>query len=527
MSLGKNSIPQGIVQEIDIPRGNNNFVEQNITQDITIFVISAPEFPNTTGINTFIQTDSNIGNNNQVSQNIDQSMGNIPLFSTHFTDKDRDDIEKNDLVLDYSNFINNDNVLDAVQFTNQQILVQGNDNYLDNYSEQIIYDLSWYDEFGFDQDSNFTDSLTFDDFLEDLSGEYILDSVQFAVQDIRIFGRNNTITQELEQTIATFVTLDNDLVEELQKDFSNLSPVQLVVQEDFVDTNSNQIEQNIIQNIKFDFSFSNDPDRDVSEITGEELDANIDDLKKIDDNFIFPVLNDTIQDGGAFASQNNRQISDILGDFNTDIKENNQLLVLSETNEAVFTSLNDDNLTVGLTNNFDGLKDLIFTGSGDDTVDFSESLANLPLKIPTNNKVYAGSGNDEIIAKKGDRVFAGSGNDILKVAPGGSNNRFYGGPGDDLFFLGDNGNNIVSGGKGKDVFWLINDRVPLQSNTIVGFDLKDDYLGIRGLGDSPNLSFQSGDKNNTILMLDNSINIANFPGMQPSELEQARFIFEM
>ncbi len=524
MSLSQNSIPQGIIQEVAILNGKNNLVQQNISQNLIIYLVSAPDIAETASINTFLQTNSDIGVDNQVSQNLNQTMGDFPLFPNHFVEGKREDVDKNNLVLDYNDFIGNDDILDSVQFTNQQIIVEGNNNDFSNSSEQIIYDLSWYDEFAFNQNNIFDNNLTFDDFLEDFVGDYVLDSVQFAVQDIVIRGNRNSITQDLEQTIATFIVLDDDFIEELSEDSANLSPVQLVIQEDFIDTNNNQIEQNVTQNISFDFSFSNEPNRNISEVTGEELE--IEKLNFNIDDFILPVLENTNKDTVVFANQDTLQKTDVFGDKNTDIKENSQILVLSETDEIIFAGNGDDTFAVGLTNNFDGLENLIFTGAGNDTIDISESLHNLPNTILSNNKIHAGSGNDEIIGLRGDRIFAGNGDDILKTATGGGKNRFYGEAGNDEFFVSDGGGNIISGGLGEDIFWLINNEIPSEINTVIDFNLEDDFIGIKGLGDNPNLSFESGDSGNTILMLNNSINIANFLGIQPSELEQARLIID-
>ena len=159
MSLSENAIPQLVVQETDIPEGDNNYVEQVINQDIIIHVIEIPDLDSTAGIQNFIQTDRDIGNNNQVAQNINQTTVDFPLFSPNYAQSNSQAIDNNSLSLDFNEYINNDGALDAVQFTIQQAYVEGNDNILDFYSEQRIFDISGYDQDGLNPDYVFDETL--------------------------------------------------------------------------------------------------------------------------------------------------------------------------------------------------------------------------------------------------------------------------------------------------------------------------------------------------------------------------------
>lgn len=371
MSLAQNAIPQLVIQEIDIPEGDSNYVKQVINQDIIIHVLKIPDLENTAGIQSFIQTDSDIGTNNQVSQNIHQTTVDFPLFPSNYPQSNSQAIENNNFSLDFNEFINNDGVLDAVQFTNQQAYVEGNDNSLDFYSEQRIYDISGYDQFGVNPDYVFDENITFDDFLENFASDNLLDSAQLGVQDVRVFGDDNNIVQELDQSLATFIILDEDFTQELPENSSDLPPVQFIFQESFLDTNNNIIEQTINQNIQFDFSFSDEISDDLTGLTGAELtNPNF----KIDD-FILPILDNTVEGSDLFenhevlANQKNQQTSDVFGNDNTDIKNNNQIIILSEneTRELVFESPNNT-FEAGLTNYFDGQEDFVFTGSGNNQV---------------------------------------------------------------------------------------------------------------------------------------------------------------
>jgi Ca2+-binding RTX toxin-like protein len=584
MSLTEYSIVQGVIQEVYIPEGDNNIIKQIINQDIIIYVLGIPEIANTASIQTFIQTNNDIGNDNSVSQSVKQNLGDFPLFFTHFTQPNLT-VDPDNLTVDFNRFLNNDRVLDALQFNNQQIYIEGDNNILDLYTEQIIYDLSWYDNYWFDQSYKFNDIVTFNDFLTDFAGDRPFDSIQFGLQDIRIFGGNsNHITQELNQTLATFILLDETFVEQLQENSSDLPPVQFVVQENFLDTNHNSVEQIINQNIKFDFSFTKTGTKDLNTLTGKELTDPQFDI----DEFILPILDNTdpfsprFSNHEVLANEKNQQITEILGNKNTDTKNTSQITILDTPNETIFGTPHNDIFKVGTTDGFDGLNNSIFLGNGNDLVDISQSLSefvNLPIIIPTNNRIYVGNGNDKVIAKIGDTVFGGNGKDTLKTTTGGSDNRFYGGKGNDtisvgtrdiafgnsgndildassdlgknrlygntgndtfylgvndelyggkgndIFYVGKNGDNIISGGVGKDIFWVITEEIPTKPNTITDFNLAKDIIGIGGLGRDPSLSFQSDNQGNTILGVNEYPDIAIFLNIKPSQLENAKFIF--
>lgn len=366
MSLSENAIPQLVIQETDISEGDNNYVEQVINQDIIIHVIEIPDLDNTAGIQNFIQTDSDIGNNNQVAQNINQTTVDFPLFSPNYAQSNSQAIDNNNISLDFNEYINNDGVLDAVQFTRQQAFVEGNDNILDFYSEQRIFDISGYDQDGLDPDYVFDETKTFDDFLENFANENLLNSVHLGVQDIIVSGDNNDLIQELDQSLTTFLFIEEDYLEDLPENSSDLSPVQFAFQESFLDTNSNTIEQTINQNIQFDFSFSDEISDELTGLTGTELanpNFNIDD-------FILPILDQTVEESPLFenhevlANQRNQQIADVFGNENTDIKNNNQIIILDEGETREFELENPySTFETSLADYFDSQEDFVFADS--------------------------------------------------------------------------------------------------------------------------------------------------------------------
>lgn len=383
MSLSENAIPQLVIQEVDIPEGDNNYIEQVIDQDIIVHVLEIPDLENITGIESFIQTDSDIGTDNHVSQNIHQTTVDFPLFPSNYSPSNSNSIDRNNFSLDFDEFINNDDVLDTVQFINQQALVEGNSNSLDFYSEQRIYDLSGYGEFGFHPDYVFDESIAFDDFLENFASSSLLDSTQLGVQDVRVFGDDNEIIQELDQSIDTFIILDEDYSQELTEESDHLSPVQFAFQESFLDNNNNVIEQNINQNIQFNFGFSDIISDEITGTKGAELvnpNFNIDD-------FILPILDnnneasDLFENHEVLANQKNQQTANVFGNNNTDTKNNNQILFASEgeTRELVLEN-RDRTFEAGITDYFNGQEDFIFNDSDNNSI--SDWLSN------TTNSAY-------------------------------------------------------------------------------------------------------------------------------------------
>ena len=237
----------------------------------------------------------------------------------------------------------------------------------------------------------------------------------------------------------------------------------------------------------------------------------------------------------------------------------------------VFGSIEDDVLDAGISPELDDIRNLVFTGAGEDLVDLvvatttgnrvyggsgsDELLAGAGDRLfggnqddildasagEGGNRLYGNEGNDELIAGSNDRLFGGRGNDTLDASVGGGNNRLYGGEGDDLFFLGTNdrlvggegddsffvgtgGGNNITGSEGADAFWIVNGEIPVGDNIITDFNLEVDVIGIGGIGvDSvDDLNFTTIEDDGAIAF-DNSNVI--FLGVSASELESATFAF--
>ncbi|MBD2338738.1 hypothetical protein H6G64_17330 [Calothrix sp. FACHB-156] len=201
-----------------------------------------------------------------------------------------------------------------------------------------------------------------------------------------------------------------------------------------------------------------------------------------------------------------------------------------------FGTPNKDTLIAG-SNGFDGNREIIFTGAGDDEVDLATSQIG-------RNRVFGGSNNDIIYVSKSDRVFGGSGNDTFDATEGQGGNRISGGVGDDTFFLGagdralggegndkfyvqEGGNNVLTGGAGADQFWVITGDIPTAANTISDFVLGTDVVGIGSKTYKLNdLTFSQDAQSNAILGI-NGTNFATFLGITQAQLqaESAKFVF--
>ncbi|WP_242039620.1 phytase [Anabaena sphaerica] len=206
---------------------------------------------------------------------------------------------------------------------------------------------------------------------------------------------------------------------------------------------------------------------------------------------------------------------------------------LVEVPELVFGSPNSDTLIAGVTANFDGIKDILFTGAGDDEVDvpFGGSQAG-------NNRIFTGSGADIIDVGDGDRSFGGSGDDEIdatdatayRLSSGAGNDIFYlgadgralGGEGDDQFYVQEGGGNIIAGGEGADQFWILTGDLPGAANTILDFAMGTDVLGIAGQG--AGFDFTALTLSGNSIMI-GATTIATLNGVDTTSLTAANFAF--
>ncbi|MEI6445858.1 MAG: hypothetical protein WCO29_22685 [Nostocales cyanobacterium ELA583] len=154
---------------------------------------------------------------------------------------------------------------------------------------------------------------------------------------------------------------------------------------------------------------------------------------------------------------------------------------------------NADTIVAKQTPGFGGIKDVVFSGAGNDEVDSAAAGA-----LASNNIIDSGSGNDTVFLANGDRAFGsdgndtffgdeasnfrasgGAGNDIFFLG-NGSNGRALGGDGNDTFEIGLGGGHTLAGGAGADQFWIVFGELTKATNTILDFQIGTDVIGISG-----------------------------------------------
>jgi len=185
--------------------------------------------------------------------------------------------------------------------------------------------------------------------------------------------------------------------------------------------------------------------------------------------------------------------------------------------------------------NFDGQRNIVFTGAGNDEVNLQ---TNAVAPASGNNRVDLGTGNDIIYVNQGDRVFGGDGNDEFfatgtkganRMSGGAGDDKFWlgagdralGGDGDDQFFVSSGGNNLLSGGAGADIFNIITaGTTPSAPNTILDFQVGTDMIGISGINANA-LSVSQVGVNAVISTLVGGQTIATLSGIQASSLSFA------
>jgi glycerophosphoryl diester phosphodiesterase len=198
-------------------------------------------------------------------------------------------------------------------------------------------------------------------------------------------------------------------------------------------------------------------------------------------------------------------------------------------NKVVAGTTQDD------TNLVPTLKDTVFTDGGNDIIDGSISKG-------SDNRLYGGDGNDELYAGLRDRLFGETGNDILDASQGKGGNRLYGGAGSDKLFAGTKdflyggdgddtlfagkGGNTLYGGSGKDKFYLAVGSLPTSVNTVADFEIGIDKLLILGIASTNDFSKIILTQQGTdTLIKTGGKDLAILTGIQASSLSAGSFSF--
>lgn len=329
----KAQIPQGNFQQIYI-EGNFNQVTQQLNQNLNLHFVDVPDFEISAIPNFNIQGTFLDNPNNEVAQGINQSVFNSNLMPINLTD------------LTINDFIGNDNVLNGVQFNEQQAFIQGNQNISEQLSDQNLTDF-----FLLELSDQITDTNYIDQFISELLESQLLDSFQFSSQDALLFGNNNIVEQSITQTFDIFIFFDsnsNGLFEtDSWREENFLKPIQLTIQETFIDVSENNyIIQSIdqsIENVSFMEFDTVSQNHLLPSFNNTSIDSN--NLGEFPiDIFINEILNNTIIEG----QQINRQFLEVIGNSNENSQENEQILELITNEQLLDLTINQQELSVSI-----------------------------------------------------------------------------------------------------------------------------------------------------------------------------------
>ncbi len=329
----KAQIPQGSFQQIYI-EGDFNQVTQELNQNLNLHFVDVPDFEMAVIPSFNIQGAFLDNSNNEVVQGINQSVFNSHLMPLNLTDLTVDD------------FIGNDNSFNGVQFNEQQVFIEGNHNISEQQSNQELTNF-----FLLEPPNNLTNSTYIDQFFDELLESQSLDSFQFSSQDALLFGNNNLVGQNITQTFDIFIFFDSNSNTSFKTDIwreeNLLKPIQLTIQETFIDVSENNY---IIQSI-------NQSIENISFMEFDTLSANhlLSSLKNINndshylgefpiDSFINEILNETIIE----AKQINRQFLEVIGNSNENSQENEQILDLMTNEQLLDLTINEQELSVSI-----------------------------------------------------------------------------------------------------------------------------------------------------------------------------------
>ncbi|MDB9540359.1 esterase-like activity of phytase family protein [Anabaenopsis tanganyikae CS-531] len=213
-------------------------------------------------------------------------------------------------------------------------------------------------------------------------------------------------------------------------------------------------------------------------------------------------------------------------------KGNDTILVGSDSN--VSSGDGDDTLMIGAqspasTSVLDG-------GRGEDTL--------IVVEADGPNILLGGADHDtlQVAEGRGQMLFGGDSRDVLRSSPDGHNrlyggsgddqlystvgDRLFGGDGNDSLYAGQGGNNLLWGGQGADNFWLVvGGSLPDLPNVLKDFELGIDRIGMGGItANQVSLLSQNG---NTIIQV-GSTDVALIEGVNIAQFnlnDSSQFVF--
>jgi len=188
--------PQLSLQESFVFEGTGNVVFQDLNQLLTFVPITIPDsFEQDEALQASLQ--AIIENNYKTSPQSEQS-------------GEKKDNNNNDRAT-ATNTGTDEQSTSPIQLSFQTVDLLGNDNALLQDSEQLVADFFFFEE-----------SSDLGDFFQSVAQDLLLSSLKFAFQDIIIEGNDNFIEQSINQTITAFVFLDEEEIVN-NTDFAQIS----------------------------------------------------------------------------------------------------------------------------------------------------------------------------------------------------------------------------------------------------------------------------------------------------------------
>ncbi|VEP13768.1 Serine-type D-Ala-D-Ala carboxypeptidase [Hyella patelloides LEGE 07179] len=287
---------------------------------------------------------------------------------------------------------------------------------------------------------------------------------------------------------------------------------------DPLDKDFNQIQQSFVENLQnegYEVTISGTTHSDFNDIPflssflansgielgalGTILDANAnnsEDFEPTDPELTARIINDYTT---AFFEQHlNDRESPLLAGETSPYSEVMFQSYNVNSPEPQFGTVNADVLEI------DSTDQLVFAGEGNDLIDATTSNSN--------NRLYGGDGDDTLILGTGDPLRGSRGDRIVADA------------GADLLFVGKGGDNTLTGGTGADQFWIAVAKIPSSPNIVTDYNPTEDIIGISGLGigfEELNLTQQEDD----VLIQANGRDLAIFQGVTTDNLGADNFVF--
>jgi hypothetical protein len=264
------------------------------------------------------------------------------------------------------------------------------------------------------------------------------------------------------------------------------------------------------------FGEADDEDFDAITITrsnGEVLNFSDDSESEFDDDDDFEEEDDTETEEDTFENSLLEELDEEFtegepspedeteNDFPEVLPDEEELVEITDASSKempIFGSIEDNIFeTVNANDLFQGNQSILFAGAGNDLVDASGSEGG--------KRLYGGSGNDILIAGRGNRVFGESGDDSLYVTDGGGN--------------------LLTGGLGTDTFYLANAEIPENINVVSDFKPGEDQIAIAGFDELnwEDITLQPVGNNTILSIFDRDV--ARLNQVQPQDLSSEDFQF--